>query len=112
MKKLSLCMILLLMHFQGNKGKYYTIQKSSIFLTGFSSLFIVGLIRQLNVQSWSNSKTFLIWLIIWVPLFIAHYMWFLKIQWKGCYIHYSEFRKYLFGLLILVILSILIHLPY
>lgn len=112
MKKVSLSLILLLMHFQGNKGKYYTIQKSSLFLTGFSSLFLAGLVRQLNGQGWSNSKTFLIWLIIWVPLFIAHYTWFLNKEWKGSFIHYLEFKKYRFGLLVLVILSILIHLPY
>lgn len=100
------------MHYQGRDGKYYTIQKVSVFISAFISLLIIGIAKRINETEWSNSVAFILWISLWVLMFAIHHSWFLNKRGNYSYIHYKEYRKYILLFLIIIISSILSHYPF
>lgn len=107
MMKLTLSLLMLIMKFQGNDGKYYTVQKVSTLLSGFVSLFITGAIKKLAVLT--RNQAFFLFLLIWGFLFLAHYIWFLNKDKSKLVLHYKEYRRYLLFFLAIMILSVVIY---
>jgi len=75
MRKITLSLLMLVMKYQGRSGKYYTIQKVSFALTGFTSLFLTGLIKKLFLLR-DRDQIFFLFLLVWVSFFLIHYIWF------------------------------------
>ena len=96
------------MKYQGRDGKYYTIQKVSVGLTGFLSLFIAGFFNKVFDYD-GNSKTLIFWLALWTLTFLIHYIWFLKQKTSTFRVHYKEYRLCLALFLALILASILIY---
>jgi hypothetical protein len=77
MMKLTLSLLMLIMKYQGNKGKYYTVQKASLFISGFFSLFFTGIVKFTNLLQ-VERNLFLVFIFFWFVFFLAHYVWFLN----------------------------------
>ena len=94
---------MLIMRYQGNDGKYYTIQKVSVFISAFSSLFLTGLLKAANLFR-VERNLFVIFLFIWVIFYLAHYVWFLNKNKSKLILHYLEYKKNLtfFGIFMFV----------
>lgn len=107
MTKLTIALAILIMKYQGNKGKYYTIQKVSILLSGFFSLFVVGLVRAFTLKD--NTYYFFFFLGMWLILFLSHYTWFFK-KLKKSRLHYKEYKRCLLFLMVFIIVTILLFL--
>lgn len=109
MMKLTLSLLMLIMKYQGNKGKYYTIQKVSLFISGFFSLFFTGLLKATNLFRVKFNLS-VIFLFIWAIMFIVHYVWFLRKDKSKSILHYLEYKKYLLVFIILMFVSGLLFL--
>lgn len=106
MAKLTIALTILIMKYQGSKGKYYTIQKVSVLLSGFFSLFIVGIIRSFTIKD--NNYYFFLFLGIWVLFFLLHYTWFLRKKLLKHRLHYKEYKRYLFFFMLFIIVTVLL----
>ena len=100
------------MYYQGRDGKYYTIQKVSFIISGFTSVLVVGIAKRISETEWSKSKIFALFIFLWLLTFVAHYAWFLNQRNNYSFIHYKEYKKYLWFFLFLIVLSILSHFPF
>jgi hypothetical protein len=94
MMKLTLSLLMLIIKYQGNKGKYHTVQKASLFISGFFSLFFTGLLKAARLSR-VERNLFVMFLFFWVVFFLTHYIWFLKKDKSKATLHYLEYKKYL-----------------
>lgn len=106
MAKLTIALTILIMKYQGNKGKYYTIQKVSVLLSGFFSLFVTGIIRSFTLKD--NSYYFFLFLGIWVLFFLLHYTWFLRKRLLRYRLHYKEYKRYLLFFILFIVITVLL----
>jgi len=107
MFKLTLSVIMLIMKYQGNKGKYYTVQKASFLISGIFSLCISMLLKRTYLADLNKHEFFTLFLSVWFLLFLGHYTWFLNTDKSKVKLHYKEFKKYLqiaFGVVLLTCL--------
>jgi hypothetical protein len=107
MMKLTLSLLMLMMKHQGSKGKYYTVQKASIFISGFFSLFFTGIVKFINLLQ-AERNLLLLFIFLWVVFFLAHYVWFLKEDKSKTVLHYFEYKRNLIFFLCVIIASILL----
>lgn len=108
MSKLTIALAILVMKFQGRKGKYYTIQKVSVLLSGFFSLFVVGIVRSFTLKD--NSYYFFLFFGIWVLFFLLHYIWFLRKKLLKRRLHYKEYKRCLLFFILFIIVTVLLFL--
>ncbi len=106
MAKLTIALAILIMKYQGNQGKHYTIQKVSVLLSGFFSLFVVGIIRSFTLKD--NSYYFFLFLGIWVLFFLLHYTWVLRKKMLRHRLHYKEYKRYLLFFILFMIVTVLL----
>ena len=98
---------MLIMKYQGNGEKYYTIQKVSVFISCFFSLFLTGLLKMANFFL-VKRNLFVIFLFIWAIFFSVHYVWFLNKDKSKLILHYLEYKRNLFFFASLMFTSILL----
>ena len=108
MMKLTLSLLMIIIKYQGNGGKYYIIQKVSVLISGFLSLFLTGLLKAANLFR-VETNLFIIFLFIWAIAFLVHYVWFLKTDKSKCILHYLEYKKYLLIFVIFIFASVLVY---
>ncbi len=108
MMKMTLSILLLIMKYQGNKGKYYTIQKVSILISAISSLLFTGIFKQFT-KTTNRDLIFILHIIIWVLTFIVHYSWFLNKKKENTYIHYREYKRYLAFFILIIIFGFILN---
>jgi hypothetical protein len=106
--KLTLSLIVVIMKYQGRDGKYYTIQKVSVYISAFFSLFFTGLLSVLNLFR-VKTNLFIIFLFLWPLIFLIHYSWFLKRDKSKLILHYTEYKKCLMLFVILMFASIALY---
>lgn len=108
MMKLTLSLLMLIMSYQGNTGKYYTIQKVSLIISGFFSLFLSGVYKQLaHVEN--RKEVVIVFLTLWGISFLVHYIWFLNCTKENLVLHYKEYKKNLWIFLGIMFLGILLN---
>jgi hypothetical protein len=104
MMKLTLSLLMLIMKYQGNNGKYYTIQKVSVFISAFFSLFLTGVLNAANLFR-VKTNLFIVFPFIWAIIFFVHYVWFLKMDKTKLVLHYREYKLNLTLFVILMFVS-------
>lgn len=104
--KMTLSIIMLIMKYQGDKGKYYTLQKASVLISGFFSLFASGIIRK--VFNLDKNQLLVLFVFVWFVFFLGHYIWFLNQDFSKARLHYKEFIRYMFIFSVLMIMSFLL----
>ncbi len=106
MTKLTLSLIMLIMQYQGRDGKYYIIQKVSVIVSAFLSFFVTGLLTVLIKLP--KDFNWFFFFCFWLSTFIAHYVWFLKKKKTNLILHFKDYKKYLYGFLLFILISIFI----
>lgn len=104
MLKLTLAMIMVIMKYQGSKGKYYTLQKASALVSGIMALFTSSFIHFLPS---AIGKGFILYVFFFLVFFVCHYIWLLNFSFKGKFLHYKEYKVSLMLFLSIITLSFL-----
>lgn len=105
---MTLSLLMLIMKYQGNKGKYYTIQKISLLISGFLSLFLSGVYKQL-VNTTNRKHVIIVFFILWLLSFLAHYIWFLNTKKVNLLLHYKEYKRNLVIFLFIMFFGIILN---
>ncbi len=101
--KFTLTLLFFITKFQGRDSKYYTIQKTSLLISSFFSLFVMLAINIFDA-SISRELTLFLFFLIWVLGFSIHYIWFLKSKKSNWILHYKEYKNWLKFYLVFFIL--------